>query len=188
LTVNCCKFTDKQRFDLIIKYNNFGYDNPEDIPFSTGRYFYDRHNNVMLTTEFLEEFINVINIKEYLGIMYIHYNHYTRYTPPVISLIEILLSYEKITITSVEFIMRHYAIEREIIIKYYSVFNKYADKILCKNICNWCDNPFYTKEAKKFFSTSIPTELNYLKWNLLRYYKLRREDDDNERAFIKANL
>jgi hypothetical protein len=188
LTENCCNLTDKQKFDLRFKYNNFGYDNPEDIPFNTGRYFYNRYNNAMLTIEFLEEFINVINIKEYLGIMYIHYNYYTRYTTSVISLIEILLNYENITPTAVEFIMSHYALENEIIIKHYSVFDKYTDKILCKNISNWCDNPFYTKEAEKFFSTSLPTSLNYLKWNLLRYYKIRREDDSNERAFIKANL
>jgi hypothetical protein len=121
--------------------------------------------------------------------IYNQYEIYTRYEPSLTSLLDIILEYDDVDLYIAKFIMHHFKLKIEFIDTHYLVIDKFADEILNSAIYKkYHKNVFYSKEAKNFFKTNTPTELNYLKWNLLQYYKLRGEDDSNERAFREANL
>jgi hypothetical protein len=191
--------TDKQKFDLQMVYNNFGYNSPEEIPFkNTGPALYMTNFTAMYNIEFIKEFIDAIDIIDYVKVIFYYFTfHSYEFNSPtgkeeVEAILGYILDYNDITFNEMDYILRGISMSTTFINEHYASIDKYANEIRDKNFLNpdYITTPkgFYTEEMKMraFYSyNATDSFLSVLKENLKIYYYFR---ELNEKGLTEDDL
>jgi hypothetical protein len=175
--------TDKQRFDLQLVYNCFGYDKPEFIPFDAskpgGPFFYYTFAETLYTEKFLADFINVLDLYEYISNLVQEYQLSLASISksdklPYIKLIAIILDSEFVTQLVFEKILRFFLLDNNYINEHIAAFDKFANIIRDDVFISpaFIDNIDEKRKMEIFLNNKVlPTRC--LKTNLETYYYVK---------------
>jgi hypothetical protein len=178
------KLNDKQKFDLMFKYHNFGYSCPEEVPFTyidsqlrpLDVYdFYVRNREAIFRSEFLEVFIDVIDLSKYIDEMIQEYYvlAHVYELEDITNLGDIILNYKDISYNVFLKMISHFTLNSDFISDHIYPFAMFANEIR-DNIFVEGETKLFSQEARleKLLEAKTNNTNKCTKRNLITYYRL----------------